>query len=126
MPGREHGDEDGKRPPVAGEAELSARLKALDARLAVHRRVEPEVTAGPSGPNMTGISQAMRMGAEFVAAMLVGAALGYFFDRLLGTSPWGLIGFVLFGFGAGILTVMRSAGLIAERGAGGPGDAGEK
>ena len=34
-------------------------------------------------------------------------------DRWLGVSPWGLIVFLLLGFAAGVLNVMRSAGLIA-------------
>ena len=32
--------------------------------------------------------------------------------RLFGTSPWGLIVFLLLGFAAGVLSVLRSAGLI--------------
>jgi len=37
-------------------------------------------------------------------------------DRLAGTSPWGLIIFLLLGFCAGVLNVLRSAGLVAEQG----------
>ena len=47
--------------------------------------------------------------------VVVGAALGWGFDALLGTSPWGLIVFLLMGFAAGILSLMRTAGLIAKR-----------
>jgi ATP synthase protein I len=48
-----------------------------------------------------------------VAGVLVGAAIGWLLDRLLGISPWGLIVFLLLGFVAGVLNVMRSAGLVA-------------
>lgn len=65
---------------------------------------------------------AIRLGADFVAGILVGAALGWGIDRLFGTSPWGLIVFLLLGFGAGILSVLRSAGLAAP-GPAGPDDA---
>ena len=58
---------------------------------------------------------AMRLGADFVAGVVVGGALGWGFDRLFGTSPWGLIVFLLLGFIAGTLSVMRSAGLIARK-----------
>jgi ATP synthase protein I len=51
--------------------------------------------------------------------VLVGAGLGWLIDRLLGISPWGLIVFLLLGFAAGVLNVMRSAGLSAG---GVPGD----
>jgi ATP synthase protein I len=50
--------------------------------------------------------------------VLVGAGLGWLIDRLLGTSPWGLIVLLLLGFAAGVLTVMRSAGVIPENGQG--------
>ena len=55
---------------------------------------------------------AMRLGADFVAGIVVGAALGLGFDRLFGTSPWGLMVFLLLGFAAGILSVLRTAGLV--------------
>ena len=35
---------------------------------------------------------------------------------MAGTSPWGLIIFLLLGFVAGVLNVLRSAGLVAEPG----------
>jgi ATP synthase protein I len=44
---------------------------------------------------------------------VVGAGIGWLIDRWLGVSPWGLIVFLLLGFAAGVLNVMRSAGLIA-------------
>ena len=48
--------------------------------------------------------------------MAVGAGLGWIIDRVAGTSPFGLIVFLLLGFGAGVLNVMRSAGVVAEAG----------
>jgi ATP synthase protein I len=44
---------------------------------------------------------------------VVGAGLGWLIDRWLGISPWGLMLFLLLGFAAGVLNVMRSAGLVA-------------
>jgi ATP synthase protein I len=46
-----------------------------------------------------------------IAGVLVGALMGWGFDRLLSTSPFGLIVFVLVGFVAGVLNVIRSAGV---------------
>ena len=72
---------------------------------------------GTSGPDRTpGFGQALKLSSEFIAAVGVGAALGWAIDRVAGTSPWGLIVFLLLGFGAGVLNVMRSAGMVAERG----------
>ena len=52
---------------------------------------------------------ALRVASEFVSAILVGAAIGYGIDWLLGSSPWVMILFLLLGFAAGVLNVMRSA-----------------
>jgi ATP synthase protein I len=57
----------------------------------------------------------LRLSSELVAGVLVGAALGWGFDRLLSTSPWGLIVFLLLGFTAGVINVMRSAGVMAKQ-----------
>ena len=62
---------------------------------------------------------ALRLGADFVAGVVVGVALGWGVDRLFGTRPWGLVVFVLLGFAAGLLTVLRSAGLVKPGPAGG-------
>ena len=44
--------------------------------------------------------------------MLVGAGIGWLLDRWLGISPWGMIVFLLLGFAAGVLNVMRAAGVV--------------
>ncbi len=49
------------------------------------------------------------MTLELVVGVLVGAAMGWGLDELLGTKPAFLIIFILLGFAAGIRTVMRSA-----------------
>ena len=33
-------------------------------------------------------------------------------DRLAGTSPWGLLVFLLLGFAAGVLNLIRAAGVV--------------
>ena len=52
------------------------------------------------------------MSSEFAAAVLVGAILGWGMDALAGTSPFGLIVFLLLGFAAGVLNVIRSSGSL--------------
>jgi ATP synthase protein I len=61
------------------------------------------------------------LASEFVAGVLVGAALGWGLDKVAGTSPWGLISLLLLGFCAGVLNVVRAAGRMSTPG--GPGDA---
>ncbi|HQZ12115.1 MAG TPA: AtpZ/AtpI family protein [Devosia sp.] len=58
---------------------------------------------------MTGLGRGFRLGSEFVAAVVVGAALGWGIDRLFGTTPWGMIILLLLGFAAGVLNVVRAA-----------------
>ena len=40
--------------------------------------------------------------------------MGWLLDRWLHISPWGLIVFLLLGFAAGVLNVMRVAGLAGN------------
>ena len=47
------------------------------------------------------------------SGVVVGALIGWLLDRWLGISPWGLIVFLLLDFCAGVLNVLRSAGLVA-------------
>lgn len=62
----------------------------------------------------------MRLSAELVGGVIAGSGIGWLFDYALGTSPWGFIGFLLLGFAAGVLSVMRSAGVIPENRPGRP------
>jgi ATP synthase protein I len=107
---RKAGSADGAR--TAEEKELADRLRALDERL--DRRQEAQASAKAAQPRNTGFGAALRLSADFVAAVLVGAGLGYGLDWLLGIAPWGMILFLLLGFCAGVLNVMRSAGKIAD------------
>ena len=50
---------------------------------------------------------AMQAGYEFVASVLLSAALGYFLDQWLGTSPLFLILLFLLGTGAGFMSIFR-------------------
>ena len=56
-----------------------------------------------------------RLSSELIAGVIVGALIGWGFDHLLSTSPWGLIVFVLLGFTAGVVNVVRSAGVAPDR-----------
>ena len=109
---RENGDRDKTH---TEEAALSARLRRLGEGLgqARERRVEPSDDAGGDrAATAAGYARGFRLSSELVAGVLVGAGLGWRIDRLLGISPWGLIVFLLLGFVAGVLNVMRSAGVV--------------
>ena len=96
------------------EAALSARLQRLGDRLnQVSRHSEHDTGPRPS-VDASAFARGFRLSTELVAGVLVGAALGWLLDRWLGISPWGLIVFLLLGFAAGILNVMRAAGVVRD------------
>jgi len=106
------GNESDARP--GEEAALSARLRSLGERLdqvSPNRSVESGSTSQPSA-DMSGFARGMRLSAELVGGVAIGFILGWLIDRWLGTSPWGMIVLLLLGFAAGVLNVMRSAGVV--------------
>ena len=109
---RENGDRDKAH---TDEAALSARLQRLGEGLGqAHGRAAPP-SEGPGGDRAataSGYARGFRLSSELVGGVLVGAGLGWLIDRLLGISPWGFIVFLLLGFVAGVLNVMRSAGVV--------------
>ena len=101
----------------AGQDDLERRRQKLEASLAARGRGEGDGGTRARSTGVTGYGQALRLSSEFIAGVAVGAGLGWIVDRLAGTSPLGLIVFLLLGFAAGVLNVMRSAGKIADAGA---------
>jgi ATP synthase protein I len=97
------------------DAELESALRNLDDRLEEHRKATEEPPRGPKA----GYAMAMKLSSEFLASILVGALIGWGIDRLFGISPWAMIVFVLLGFCAGVLTVVRSAGRMSGDGGAG-------
>jgi len=98
------------------EAALSARLQRLGEGLAREGAKTPADDAGADrAATASGYARGFRLSSELVGGVLVGAGLGWLIDRLLGISPWGFIVFLLLGFIAGVLNVMRSAGVVPGR-----------
>lgn len=96
----------------------------LASRIASAKReriVEDNRASRDASPEMSGLARGLRIGTEFIAAVLVGAGLGYLIDLGLGTSPWGLLILLLMGFAAGILNVIR---VVAEMNAATPAPSG--
>ena len=66
----------------------------------------------PSTTDASAMARGFRLSTELVAGVLVGAGIGWLIDRWLGTTPLGMIVFLLLGFAAGVLNVMRTAGVV--------------
>ncbi len=99
------------------EAALSARLKRLGEGLARQRADETFNDASENrAATASGYAKGFRLSSELVGGVVVGAGLGWLIDRGLGIAPWGFIVFTLLGFAAGVLNVMRSAGVVPSRG----------
>ena len=97
------------------EAALSARLGSLDRRLSEIRdnsKVETDQSGtedGNSAARASAMARGFQLSSELIAGVVVGAAIGWGFDKMLSTSPFGLIVFFLLGFVAGVVNVVRSA-----------------
>jgi ATP synthase protein I len=111
----------GSRDQSSDEAALSARLGSLDHRLSEirdSRKIETDQSGNEQDAaqaKASAMAVGFRLSSELVAGVLVGAALGWGFDRLLSTSPWGFILFFLLGFVAGVVNVVRSAGRASAK-----------
>ena len=106
----------GSRDKSPDEAALSARLGSLDRRLSEIRGSRKIGTDQPGGSEdsaarASALARGFRLSSELVAGVVVGAAIGWGIDHLLSTSPFGLIVFFLLGFVAGLVNLVRSAGV---------------
>lgn len=90
---------DQNRPPDLED--IDRRLRAARAAQDPGGGRKPVVRRGDLGIGM-------RLGVEFLSAMAVGFALGYFVDRWLGTTPLLMLGLGALGMAAGCLNVFRA------------------
>jgi ATP synthase protein I len=106
-----------------GDDVLKARLDRLSDALAAQQASAAQSSArgqGPHGVTSPGglgsvLSLAFRVLSEFVAAVMVGTALGWGVDRFFGTSPIFLILFLLMGAAAGFWNVFRLGSKSPDR-----------
>jgi ATP synthase protein I len=106
-------------PSSSDEAALSARLGSLDQRLSEirgGRKVETDQSgSGDGAARASAMGRGFQLSSELIAGVVVGALIGWGFDRLLSTSPFGMIVFLLLGFTAGVVNVIRSAGVAPNK-----------
>lgn len=61
----------------------------------------------PKQKNQSGAGFGFKISTEIIAALVVGVGIGLIVDKYLGTKPFGLIIFFIFGAIAGFLNVYR-------------------
>ena len=98
----------GSDPP--SEADLSAKLRHIDARLSDIRSdrspsTNPERRLAADGSAM---ARGMKLVSEFVAGIVAGGLLGWLVDRYAGIQPFGLLIGLMFGFAAGLRNLYRA------------------
>ena len=72
----------------------------------------PSGSGAPSGRKIAERLRQLRaasLGSNFVTAPLVGGAMGYGMDWLLGSYPWAMVVGVALGFVSAFVEVLRSA-----------------
>jgi len=84
-------------------SDLGARLGKVRAQQ--QAEAETQLDAEMRG---RGMAYGMRMAAELVGAVIVGAFIGIGLDWLIGTKPWLFLLFFVLGFAAGVLNVVRA------------------
>jgi ATP synthase protein I len=84
---------------------LGRKLDALE--------VERQRPAAPGGEQATGAGY--RFLGEVVGGMLGGLGLGWLFDRLVHTMPWGMIAGLLIGIGVSLYVAVRGASRMADQ-----------
>ena len=78
-------------------------------RLEIAKRKISEKNQSNNAGKTSLIGSAFKMSTELVAAVVVGAIIGFIFDNWFGTTPWLILTFFFVGVVAGILNVIRSA-----------------
>lgn len=84
-------------------------LRRLERKLGERKGAAPQVRHDGSSGSWSQGEVAWRMVIEMVAGLLLGAAIGHGLDWLIGTGPILLVVFTLFGFAAGIRTMLGTA-----------------
>ena len=91
-----------------------ARIDALEARLEAAREREEE----RNRPSVQGVDANYRSGnrvlADLLGGIFGGLVIGWAFDALVGTSPWGLLVGLFFGIGVAFRNIIRAANTRPE------------
>lgn len=98
-------DEKPARDPILEDA----RIDALETRLKAAREREEQ----RNRPKVQGVDANYRSGnrvlADLLGGILGGSVIGWAFDALVGTTPWGLLVGLFLGIGVAFRNIIRAA-----------------
>ena len=81
----------------------------LETRLKIAKGRANKKTFNNGKKNTSSLGIALKISTEMVAAVFVGAIIGFILDNWFDSKPWLTIVFFFVGVAAGILNVIRSA-----------------
>ena len=84
-------------------------FKEISTRLEIAKKKIKKKQITKNGSNAASLGKALKISTELVAAVVVGATLGFILDNWFDTKPWLTISFFFIGVAAGILNVIKSA-----------------
>ena len=97
----------GTKNPEVENPTRDVRLSELDVRLKAAAGAEQARSGTVPRKPQKGYSQGSRVLAELVAGLGGGALLGWFLDRLFGTSPWLLLVMLFLGIAVTFRNIYR-------------------
>ena len=107
--GRKPGsDPSGGEISPAERAEITKRAADIGAKIESAKQRHTRPVRSDSGRNGA-MARGLKISAELIGGVVVGAGIGWFLDRSLNTFPWLFIVFFLLGSAAGMLNIVRQA-----------------
>jgi ATP synthase protein I len=110
------GAKDGRNKGDRDNEHFRQRLDELGERIGKARGNITEREPVDAESRGRALGQALRLATELVVGVGVGGVIGWGLDRILGTAPFLLVGFLILGAAAGILNVMRTAKAMQPKG----------
>ena len=90
------------------------KFSELDTRLKIAKKKANKNSLTKDKKNTSSLGAALKLSTEMVAAVFVGAIIGFILDNWFDSKPWLTIIFFFVGAAAGILNVIRSAKLMQK------------
>ncbi|AQX29582.1 AtpZ/AtpI family protein [Bartonella sp. JB63] len=113
MPKRDIEKQKHKRVSSLQSEDLERRSSNLELAFISKKVLKEEQSEVEGEEQQKKMAYVVKLSSEFLANIIVGAVLGFGFDKLLGSLPWGLVFFLFLGFVAGTLSILRSVKYIA-------------